>query len=270
MLPAPFVYRCGATGAVSKELPADSQDTKPLALLLGWSNASVRSLGKYAEVYARHGGCDAILLPSTPPLVYSPSQGKATMAALAETVARTDRDLVVCGFSVGAYLYATMLMHVRDTAALRGVEQRLKGIVFDSPVDYYGVPRGLSRSVVGAEGTLAQRALEAAVHAYLGVFQTVALRYKETSDFLHAHDLDVPSLWLFSRDDFVVDADDIHTVIRKWEANGQRVTPVEFNDSKHVMHLPTHTADYDRAVRAFFNDQLHFSPPPGGAADDGV
>mmetsp|Transcript_711 Transcript_711/g.2459 ORF Transcript_711/g.2459 Transcript_711/m.2459 type:complete len:269 (-) Transcript_711:533-1339(-) len=250
-LPRPFVYRCGVTGAVSSTVAAEAK--RPLALCLGWSNASVKSLSKYAEVYAKRGDCDAILLPSTPNLVYSPAAGRASMATLARAVADVDRDLVVCGFSVGAYLYANFLMHLRESKQ-KAIERRIKGIVFDSPVDFQGVPRGLSRSVVGAEGSIAQRALEASIHAYLALFHTVARRYEETSDFLHAHDLDVPSLWIFSKDDFVVPSEDVHRVIHKWQQRGHRVTPVEFSGSKHVMHLPTHYDAYDDAIRQFFHD----------------
>ena len=245
------MYRCGKTGEISKTLEDSS---RPLALCLGWSNASVKSLSKYAALYATHGDCDAVLLPSKPHLVYSPRSGAAAMASLAKSVAAVDRDVIVCGFSVGAYLYANFLMHLREHPDLgKKVEPRLKGIIFDSPVDFHGVPRGLSRSVVGSDGTLPQKALEALIHAYLGLFKDVATRYKQSSDFLHTHArTDLPSLWLFSSDDFVTTPDDVYFVIRKWQASGHHVTPVEFHGSKHVMHLPTHSADYDAAVKSFF------------------
>ena len=252
-MPSPFVYRCGETGALGSKIASSD---RPLALCLGWSNASVRSLSKYAEVYARHGNCDAVLLPSTPRLVYSPEAGSAATKALADALDKgPPRPLIVCGFSVGAYLYANFLMHLREAGHIK-IEERLKGIIFDSPVDWYGVPRGLSRSIVGSDGTFTQKTLESAIHGYLQLFQSVSQRYKIASDFLHNHDLNVPSLWLFSTDDFVVPSDDIRKVITKWQAKGHRVTPIQFTGSKHVMHLPTHTHVYDQAVKTFFHDSL--------------
>eukprot|EP00633_Aureoumbra_lagunensis_P007196 CAMPEP_0197315088 /NCGR_PEP_ID=MMETSP0891-20130614/36656_1 /TAXON_ID=44058 ORGANISM="Aureoumbra lagunensis, Strain CCMP1510" /NCGR_SAMPLE_ID=MMETSP0891 /ASSEMBLY_ACC=CAM_ASM_000534 /LENGTH=187 /DNA_ID=CAMNT_0042803863 /DNA_START=385 /DNA_END=951 /DNA_ORIENTATION=+ len=149
-----------------------------------------------------------------------------------------------------------MLMHLREENSLgESIEPRIRGLIFDSPVDWYGVPSGLSRSVVGSDGTLAQRSIEALIHAYLAIFKSVSQRYEQVSSFLHDHDFNIPSLWLFSDTDLVTKPDDIRKVIKKWQARGHAVTEVEFKGSPHVLHLKHFPDSYSSAISQFFQHQ---------------
>ena len=119
-------------------------------LLLGWVNGSQKLLTKYAELFAGLGA-DSALVCGLPKHVVFPLNGKVTMAAAAATLGDApNRKVIVMGFSVGAYMYGHLLnvMDERDDLALRN---RIVGQLFDSPVDFDGVPFGLSRAIVSRD-----------------------------------------------------------------------------------------------------------------------
>ena len=81
---------------------------------------------------------------------------------------------MVQGFSAGAFMYGNLLTELgRRGAEGADFAARIKGSVWDSPVDASGVPFGLSRAIMDggvagrSEGTVGQRLLQSALEAYL-------------------------------------------------------------------------------------------------------
>ncbi|KAJ1457893.1 hypothetical protein M885DRAFT_562370 [Pelagophyceae sp. CCMP2097] len=250
---AGFQFHCGETGKVSNDIPAGSK--RPLALLFGWVGSTPRLLTKYAEVYGACG-MDALVVSGAPKHVLRPvSSGRATVQALIDCVKEhPERDLVCMGFSVGAYMYGHLLNLVADDAALRN---RIRGQVFDSPVDFYGVPYGLSTAITGGEG-LPQRLLQRSVELYMSLFHSaITVHYIASSDAFHGNTLTAPSLWLYSSADKVTSVQAIEDLSDKWRARGTPVERRNFGTSKHVEHLRSFPDDY-RACLSVFLQNLNF------------
>ena len=60
--------------------------------------------------------------------------------------------------------------------------------------------------------------------------------------------LAVPSTFIYSDADTVTNTADILTVCDEWRAAGSSVEQVEFEGTKHVMHLPADPARYEAAI----------------------
>lgn len=224
-LVSPFVYR-SADGIVGRSVPSKSE--RPLVLMLGWSNSTVKVLSKYAAVYNSIVECDALMLASMPRLVYRPSTATAAMKSVAEDLksdALSGRPLIVAGFSVGAYLYSHLVRHIREREDdEKTLAPRIKAIVFDSPVDFGGVPTGLSKSIT--THPVLQPALKTAIETYLSVFKAVDTEYRDVSRNLHDHPYAVPSLWLYSDTDFAATPHVIKQVFGKQDKRQEeRSTP---------------------------------------------
>lgn len=79
--------------------------------------------------------------------VLCPSRGHNVVSEILTFLTSTTRctqPILVHGFSVGGYLYGLTLIHIEsDTDLAAAMSQRIRGQVFDSPVDFDGVPRGV-------------------------------------------------------------------------------------------------------------------------------
>lgn len=255
-LASPWKFR--TSDGIVTDTVCDSRQDKPLLVVLGWSNSTIRVLSKYAALYCKFiEDCDAVLLPSTPRLVYRPSTATAVMADLGQALLvpeLANRRILIVGFSVGAYLYGHLVRCMRSDAALEdAIAPRLEAIVFDSPVDFQGVPAGLSKSILDTRDSLAQRALQRLIEAYLSVFSTVAAEYLDVSTTVHNHPYEVPSLWLYSDVDFAAASADVKRVIDKWNRRfpTQRCDEHMFHGSAHVSHFPNHPARYEAVLYNF-------------------
>lgn len=242
-----------------RTLPAG--DT-PIAFMLGWVGCRERAIRKYARLYTDRG-IDVVAVLLKPEHVYRPvSCGLATAERLVDILSSSDtmeRPVLIQGFSAGAYMYGNVLnaCDARGDAGL-AFTQRIKGFVFDSPVDIDGVPFGLSRAIFGnnSEGTVRQRMVQLALETYLSPSLPMRKYYQASSDAMHGHDfaagfsspLAVPSAFLYSDADSVTISEDIQTVSGKWKARGSDVEEVVFDGTKHVMHMQTYPAEYEAAV----------------------
>jgi hypothetical protein len=243
---------------------------------------------KYASLY-RARGMDVLLQLTRPLHVICPvSHGRADSAALVRalrSVEACDRPLVVAAFSAGAYMFGNALLELGngegdDAAATAGddVLSRLRGVVLDSPVDFDGIPFGLSRAVTGgAEGTLPQRALELLLNGYLyGPLRSIVTVHYEASSAIFKASGERPgwpsSLWLYSDADTVVAPRTCAELAGRWRSavaqhDGgagavggstapQWVREVAFTGTKHVSHLAGDGARYEAAVHAFLDDTV--------------
>jgi len=238
---------------------------RPVACILGWVACGEKAIRKYGDLYTTRG-IDVIALRLRPVHVALPvSRGRATMAAIADCLGAADnreRPIMIHGFSAGAYMYGNLLEELdsRGSAGL-DIAQRIRGCVWDSPVDIDGVPFGLSRAVTDAtgssEGSLAQRLLQATLESYLSPRGPMRQYYQASSDAMHGKTFEhagftspfaVPSSFIYSEADTVTRAADIRRVSDEWRAAGSDVETVVYEGTKHVSHLPADPARYEAAV----------------------
>ena len=244
---------------VQMALPAGD---RPVALLFGWVGCREKAMRKYMSLYTKRG-IDAAAILLKPEHVYKPvSQGRGTTERMLDILTKEDtidRPMIVQGFSAGAYMYGNLLV----SADARGTDglaftKRIKGFVFDSPVDIDGVPFGLSRAIFGneSEGTLRQRAVQMLLETYLSPSLPMRKYYQAASDAMHgtafaagfSSPLAVPSAFLFSEEDSVTVTADIQVVTSEWRAAGSDVEELMFEGTKHVMHLQSYPDEYEGAI----------------------
>jgi len=79
------------------------------------------------------------------------------------------QPLLIHGFSVGGYLYGETLIDICSDAELaQSMSQRIRGQIFDSPVDFAGVPRGVGMALSNLRPV--QVTVRSALEAYTTVF----------------------------------------------------------------------------------------------------
>lgn len=115
-------------------------------------------------------------------------------------------NILVHGFSVGAYQFGELLRLLRDglsrpdDLSYQVIRNAIKGMIFDSAVDVEGAPYGISRSIAG-EGSRADM-LEKAIKLYLYVFYNIATRhYENSSEAFRNTPLRCPALLMLSHED---------------------------------------------------------------------
>ena len=163
----------------------------PVALLLGWVGGRERAMRKYASIFNERS-IDVIALLLKPEHVYAPvAKGRGTMKHIADALSAPDtagRPILIQGFSAGAYMYGNLLTEL-DARGDEGVAftRRVRGFVFDSPVDIDGVPFGLSRAIFGntSEGSLRQKLVQRALEVYLSPSLPMRPYYQASSDAMH-------------------------------------------------------------------------------------
>jgi len=92
------------------------------------------------------------------------------------TPPRNSQPVLVHGFSVGGYLYGETLNHIMsDPGLCESMSCRVLGQVFDSPVDFEGVPRGVGMALSNVRPV--QLAIKFSLDAYTTLFHRQVTRY---------------------------------------------------------------------------------------------
>jgi hypothetical protein len=234
-------------------LPAGSN---PTAFIFGWVGSREKVLRKYTTLYTKRG-VDVLAVMLKPEHVYKPvSLGRRTTETIVDalTAANTiERPLLIQGFSAGAYMYGNLLttLDARGSAGL-AFTKRIKGFIFDSPVDIDGVPFGLSRAIFGneSEGTIRQRLVEAVLATCLSPRLPMRQYYQASSDAMHgktfaagfSSPIPVPAAFLYSDADSVTISKDIRAVTGKWRAVGADVEVSIARSSRAASYAPDYAA----------------------------
>ena len=231
--------------------------------------AKKRHLDKYGNLYMSKG-FDVLAVRVQPTQVLRPASAQKVMADVLDLLqdGRLERKpLLVHGFSVGGYVYGELLIKLRQEAKKYGtIRDRLVGQVFDSPVDYEGVPNGFANILTSNK--LGQVAIKSSLELYMRVFEkSITKHYLSSSAAFHDNELLLPSLMLYSKTDPIGVADRIELVVSKWRKKGIPVHTKCWENTPHVSHFHRHPDEYVEAILAFLeelglsqNDQEMESP----------
>ncbi|XP_076471907.1 transmembrane protein 53-like [Babylonia areolata] len=234
---------------------------RPLAVLFGWMLAKKRHLNKYGNLYLSKG-FDVMTVQMPPAHVLWPVMAQNRISSLLATLKGSSlesRPLLIHGFSVGGYLYGEMLVKLATDPQYKDICDRMVGQVFDSPVDYEGVPRGFANVLV--KNAAMKTLLRSSIESYLKVMHnSVTKHYIEASSAFHRNALQLPSLFLYSRADPIGVADVIEGIMDKWRHEGISVSQKCWDHSPHVSHFHHHPDEYVETLLTFL-DSLGFSTP---------
>ena len=130
-------------------------------------------------------------------------------------------------------------------------KERIVGQIIDSPIDFAGVPNGLALTLFAKSRSL-QLLMKSVFYAYLYSTYPFTMRhYVAASKKFHQGPAVVPSLWLFSKVDDFMSAEDIEVVIAKWEAMGIPCQKMCWLDSPHILHFKRNGEEYVQLVDHF-------------------
>lgn len=229
-------------------------DDRPLAVIFSWLMAKKKHIMKFSDFYKQQG-FDVLTVSITPFQLVWPVKGAQVVAEdLLKFLVQGDqhqRSLLIHGFSVGGYVYGELLVKMRSQPdKYGGVADRIVGQIFDSAVDFNGIPVGMSKAIT--RNVLLQKSMETYLRYHMKTFYSVATQhYLRSSDHFHNNEVRTPALFLFSRDDPVGTADGNLRVVRKWEEQGMKVYAKCWENSPHVSHLHRHPDEYMEELRAF-------------------
>jgi len=167
------------------------------------------------------------------------------------TEPRHRQPILIHGFSVGGYLFGETLNHIVSDAVLaESMSGRIRGQVFDSPVDFEGVPRGVGMALSDVRPI--QVAIKSSLDAYTTLLHRhVTTHYHQSSQTFRENPLRTPSLVLYSKADVVGIPGPIETLIATWRGHGVPVSCRCWESSRHVTHYLRDPVTYIRELNRF-------------------
>jgi alpha-beta hydrolase superfamily lysophospholipase len=205
--------------------------------------AKERQLKPYLNFYHSHG-IDTLSFAVGPNHVLFPKTAMSHMMKVLEVARDPHKNgkdeldhLIFHHFSVGGFLYGQMLRALAEDpsgqhATLRS---KVRAQIFDSPPDFGGIAKGVSRSI--GIGPPISHAVELGLRAYLKATEnTSGVCHRAASEAFHDNHITAPSLWYYSRSDPVAAWEDCETVISKWRAKGTKVEQCVWEDTPHIQH----------------------------------
>jgi len=229
-----------------------SGEVRPVVVLFGWLLAKSRHLHKYGELY-HQCGADVITVKLEVMEILRPKKAELVATKVLNELTSTenkDRPVLVHGFSVGGYLYSHVLNLMENLEMFSPVKQRIFGQVFDSPVDFHGIPFGISNAA--ADNAFVRRLMQSSIELYLTLARYTTKVYLAQSHLFHNNPVRSPALFLFSKDDKVADFKTCQKVADYWsEQLDMDVRQLCFESSPHVSHFYVHSEKYTQAVKDF-------------------
>ena len=238
-----------------------TQAGRPLVVFLAWLMAREKYLEKYRSIYFKHG-FDVLTVKTSPMELMLPRMGSQRVAAnllhfLCSKVLAYP-NVVIHGFSVGAYQFAEMLVLLerglyREEGAdgsCEVVRNSIKGMIFDSAVGLSGAPHGVAVSLVGKN--FASEILERIIRAYMALTYPIATKHhlKAEKTFLN-NPLRCPAMLLVGHDDKLGNPAKNLEMHNRWKELGMDVTWKSWNQTQHVAHFQRHPEEYTEIVSAF-------------------
>jgi len=240
--------------------PATSQaldnTQRPIVLIYAWLVAKSKHIHKFGDFYLSKG-FDVLHIKVGARQILWPPVAQSVVSQIIDFVnspTRKSQPILVHGFSVGGYLYGETLVRICEDAALKAsMTKRVKGQVFDSPVDFEGVPRGVGKAVTSVPP--AQIAIKTTLEAYMALFKTqVTEHYKRSSQAFHDNPLITPSLVFYSKADPIGIPGPIEDVIRCWKETGAPVWTRWWADTPHVGHYLRDPITYTAELNTFLHN----------------
>lgn len=222
----------------------------PLTVVLAWMNARDSHLQRYHDLYLGLG-FDVLTVRTLPLQLAFPTTGAQVVAQrlLDFLVSHPNYSrLVVHGFSVGGYQFGEVLVRIRkEQGRYAQLLPRFKAQVYDSLVDYQGIPRGFPTALTNSP--VLRKLLEWAILVQRTLLYPVStVHWKASSQAFHQNLLTCPALMINSRRDQVASVEDNLRVANSWRQRGTEVSFCVFDDSKHVQHMGRYPDRYSGEV----------------------
>ncbi|CAH1174141.1 unnamed protein product [Phaedon cochleariae] len=231
-------------------------EDKPLVVMLSWLMARKKHVYKYADVYLRHG-FDVLNISISPWQLLWPTKGSQMVAKDVLKFLEVNSAypaLVLHGFSVGAYLWSEVMVHMAaEQQRYAGVLDRIVGQIWDSAADVTEIPKGLPVAVFPTNAVL-QNALKQYVIYHMRTFDKVAtVHYIRASQMFQTNLVRAPAQIFISKTDPIGTEESNLRVRETWENMGIQVNWKCWDKSPHVGHFRMHPKEYVAALNSFLD-----------------
>ncbi|XP_075982037.1 transmembrane protein 53-A-like [Anticarsia gemmatalis] len=232
-----------------KTMDLNRRISKPLCIMMNFMLANPKHVKKYADLYLTHG-YDVIAVSCSPWQLMWPVKGSQVIADrllrfLEVNECGSSKPLVVHGFSVGAYVWAELLVQTtKDQKRFQPVLDRIGAQVWDSGADIHEIPVGFPTAVFPKNKFL-QETFRAYIKGHMRIFHNVATKhYIQATEVFHANPCKAPGLFLVSKTDPVGAEKRSRTVAASWEKRGIKCNFKCWDRSPHVQHYLRHPEEY--------------------------
>ena len=251
-----------APSYTAPEMYFEETTNRPLVVFLSWLMARESHLEKYRQIYFKHG-FDVLTVKTSPLELVMPKTGSQVIARnlldFLKNKVSTYPNVVVHGFSVGAYQFSEMLVLLENglygsngsvDASCEIVKNAIKGMIFDSAVDVDGAPYGVSVSLLGE--TKAASLLEVLLKFYMKLlYKPVTRHFYTASEVFRNTPLRCPALLLVSNHDKLGHPRSNEIARDRWTELGLDVTWKCWEKSRHVAHFQKYPTEYVDTVDGF-------------------
>ncbi|CAN7999131.1 unnamed protein product [Ixodes hexagonus] len=223
----------------------------PLVVVLAWMKAKDAHLQRYHDLYLDQG-FDVLTVKTNPmQLAFPANKGSQHVAQMVLDFLLENPNyarLVVHAFSVGGYQMGEILVRMRKGGGrYLDLVPRFKAQVYDSLVDYMGIPTGFPTALTKSQ--FLRKVLEIMIRVQSVIMYPVCtVHYKAASRAFHDNMLSCPALMINSRRDQVSGLEDNIRVADCWRNKGLDVAFCTFDDSKHVQHMGKYPDQYVNEV----------------------
>eukprot|EP00058_Branchiostoma_floridae_P012067 XP_002597555.1 hypothetical protein BRAFLDRAFT_82340 [Branchiostoma floridae] len=245
----------------------DCTSTKPLVLLYTWFAAKRKHKQKIENIHLDRG-FDVMTISLQPLQLMFPQTGAQVIAEkvvdFVHQPQNARRPLLVHAFSAGGYMYSETLLKSLETSEGSMMKDRIMGQIFDSLVDFYGIPDSVSTAMF--KNPLLRTIMRTMIKTYMtALYKPVTSNYIRASEMLHSRPVRSPALFLYSKLDpaFASNERLAKAFVKK---EGTSVYYKCWDDSPHVQHMYKHPIEYVEIMDSF----LSHLPPFAGKEDRAV
>ncbi|XP_078575782.1 transmembrane protein 53-like [Branchiostoma floridae x Branchiostoma japonicum] len=245
----------------------DRTSTKPLVLLYTWFAAKRKHKQKIENIHLDRG-FDVMTISLQPLQLMFPQTGAQVIAEkvvdFVHQPQNARRPLLVHAFSAGGYMYSETLLKSLETSEGSMMKDRIRGQIFDSLVDFYGIPDSVSTAMF--KNPLLRTIMRTMIKTYMtALYKPVTSNYIRASEMLHSRPVRSPALFLYSKLDpaFASNERLAKAFVKK---EGISVYYKCWDDSPHVQHMYKHPIEYVEIMDSF----LSHLPPFAGKEDRAV
>jgi hypothetical protein len=163
---------------------------------------------------------------------------------------RKEQQLLVHSLSVGGYMYGEVLTTLENNPdKYEKFGRRLRGQIFDSVIDFYGIPGGVARAATHNKSI--GNKIDVTLEWYLSKFPSVTADYVKASQAFHDNKFRLPSIFLYSISDPVCNPEHYEELAATWRNAGLYATSRFWDDAPHVSTFKKHNKEYTQTIVDF-------------------
>lgn len=236
----------------------DKKQKRNMVLFLPWLYASKGAVDKYCDLYLSRN-MDVLCANVELKHFLVPSTGRKVANEILDYLSR-DNILVnanhyfIHAFSIGAYLYAIILLEMQKNKSTKydGLRTKIVGQVFDS-ITVGGLDKMGTGIAQVSTNPIVQLILKGTASSYFAVTKPYTVDfYDETIYQFEERPIRCPVLFFYCHNDPMSDSNSIEKMVDLWKNTFKMDVSGKFwEKSIHAGHLKQHPEEYQKTLNSF-------------------